>query len=320
MWAMLAWLPVVAGAAQQVCAPLASQAYGGPLYDAMAQTDQTLDGSDAIKTAKDNGVLGIALFARVHNSKHMQDGRRLVHKLAEKNPGFILEGAPKLMDMRDDLDSSYIADALSGAANHTYAFLGEILYTHGDKSGGQQTMSGERYIDPGNPGTARLIEGLKGKSVPFMMHWEVYDWNRDWPIFDRLYGAYPDQIFVWPHVGFASAEQASTVLAAHPNVWATLSKKENENENLADEDKEDAIGPPVTDACNVLDPQWKTFMSRFHDRLLFATDAHKPHRWSQYAHVVQRWRQILGQLPPDVAQDIAYRNAAKLYHLPGGAG
>jgi hypothetical protein len=282
----------------------------------MAQTDQSLDGDEAVETAKANGVTGIALFARMLlKSQHPQDGRHLVHRLSERNPGFILVGAPKLMDMRGDLDSWYLSDVASGVADHRYAFIGEILYSHGDKSGGEETLGGERYIDPGSPGTARLVEELRGKAVPIMTHWEVYDWQRDWPNFDKLYGAHPDQIFVWPHRGFASADQAAIALAAHPNLWATLSKKEKENENLADEDKEASIGPPVADACNVLDPQWKAFIIRFHDRLLFATDAHKPNRWSNYAKVVRRWREILGQLPPDVAQDIAYRNAARLYQL-----
>lgn len=151
-----------------------------------------------------------------------------------------------------------------------------------------------------------------------MTHWEVYDWERDWPLFDRLYGTYPDQAFVWPHLGFADSQQATIVLAAHPNVWATLSKKEKEHENLADSDKEDDIGPPVTDACGVLQSDWQAVMIRFKDQLLFATDAHKAGRWSRYTDIVARWRTILGQLPADVAEEIAYRNAAKLYGLTPG--
>jgi hypothetical protein len=40
-----------------------------------------------------------------------------------------------------------------------------------------------------------------------MAHWEVYDWDRDWPNFQRLYAQYPGQIFIWPHAGFGSAKQ-----------------------------------------------------------------------------------------------------------------
>ncbi|WP_420996555.1 amidohydrolase family protein [Cupriavidus sp. 30B13] len=80
-----------------------------------------------------------------------------------------------------------------------------------------------------------------------------------------------------------------------------------------DEDKAEEIGPPVVDACNALQPEWRATLIRFHDRLMFATDAHKAHRWSNYARIVDRWRGILGQLPPEVAQDIADKNAQRLY-------
>jgi hypothetical protein len=61
----------------------------------------------------------------------------------------------------------------------------------------------------------------------------------------------------------------------------------------------------VSDTCNVLTPEWKDFMINFSDRLLFATDAHMTNRWAKHANVVQRWRVILGQLPPEVAARIA---------------
>jgi len=292
------------------CSPPTDPAYQGPLFDSMAQTDQFLDGESAIKTAQANGVTGIALFARVHRKAN---GKSLVQKLAREYPNFIILGAPKLFDMRYDLDSSFIDDVLTGVAERRYAFVGEILYTHGDKIGGEETSSGERYIDPMRPGTAKLINGLKNKSVPVMMHWEVYDWVRDWPKFDQLYGEFPDQIFVWPHLGFGSADKVAIVLAAHKNVWATLSKKELTNANLSDDEKSGEIGPPVVDQCDVLQPEWKDLMIRFQDRLLFATDAHKEGRWKQYEAIVNRWRVILGQLPPDVAKAIAYQNASRLY-------
>ncbi|MEF3063476.1 amidohydrolase family protein [Pandoraea apista] len=313
---LLLWTSAVC-AQTPACVGSAAPPYQGPLFDAMAQTDQWLDIDSAVATAKRNGVTGIALFARVHKK---QDGRSLVNHAAEKNPGFILVGAPKLFDMRGDLDNSYVSDVLKGVDAHRYTFVGEILYTHGDKSGGEVTASGERYIDPTRAGTSKLISGLQGKSVPVMTHWEVYDWERDRPLFDKLYSTYPDQVFVWPHLGFADAQQATAMLSAHPNVWATLSKKEKAGENLADSDKEDDIGPPVIDACGVLQPDWKAVMIRFQDRLLFATDAHKAGRWSRYADIITRWRAILRQLPPDVAEEIAYRNAAKLYGVaPGSA-
>ncbi len=294
----------------QTCAAPQTAPYEGPLFDAMAQTGQDLNGEAAIAAARAVGVTHMALFARVHKR---EDGRDLVARLAKAHPDFVVMGAPKQFDMRGDLDSDYVRDAVGGVAQGRYAFIGEILYTHGDKEGGEVTATGERYIDPTRAQTARLVDGLKAHPVPILTHWEVYDWARDWPRFDRLYTAHPQQVFVWPHAGFGSPRQLGEVLSTHPNVWATLSKKEKAQTSLADEAKAENTGEPVADACGALRPEWRAAMMLYADRLMFATDAHMANRWANYQTIVRRWRRLLGQLPPDAAAAIAYGNAARLY-------
>ena len=164
-------LPVSAAMAQSCVRPTVTP-YAGPLFDAMAQTDQMLDGEAAIATARSAGVTRMALFARVHRR---QDGRALVSGLAAAHPDFIVLGAPKFFDMRADLDGSYVRDVLAGTASGQYKFVGELLYAHGDKQGGEVTATGERAIDASAPNTRRLIAGLQGRHVPVMTHWEVYD-------------------------------------------------------------------------------------------------------------------------------------------------
>ncbi len=299
-----------AEAQSQACAPEEAAPYAGPLFDAMAQTGQNLNGEAAIAAARAVGVTRMALFARLHKQ---EDGRGLVARMAKEHPDFIVIGSPKLFDMRGDLDPSYVRDVVGGIAQGRYAFVGEILYTHGDKDGGEVTDTGERYIDPTRTQTAKLVEGLKTRNAAVLTHWEVYDWTRDWPRFDRLYGAWPRQIFVWPHAGFGSPQQLEQVLSAHPNVWATLSKKEKAQTSLADQDKAINTGEPLADGCGVLRPEWRAVLIRYADRLMFATDAHMPNRWSNYKNIVRRWRRLLSQLPPDAAAAIAYGNAARLY-------
>ena len=298
----------------QECVPPKASPYAGELFDAMAQTDQRLNGTAAIATGKSEGVTHLALFARIHNRN---DGSALVDRMAAANPAYIVEGSPKRFDrqMRGDLPTFFVDEVLAGAAAGRYRFVGEILYTHGDKEEGEVTDTGERYIDPLAPGTRRLVNGLKDAHVPVMTHWEVYDWARDWPKFDALYGAYPGQIFIWPHVGFGSASEASEVLRKHPNVVGTLSKKEKADASLKDEDKAEQVSGAVTDSCGNLLPEWRDVMLQFSDRLMFATDAHKESRWANYALIVRQWREILGQLAPEVATAIAYKNAYRVYGL-----
>ena len=285
--------------------------YDGPLFDAMAQIDAGMEGVvlDAIARAQ---VARMALFAR---AKAKGSGAGDVDALVAVHPQIFVRGSPKIFDARGDLPLTYIRDVLDGVVARCYRFVGEILYTHGDKAKGERTADGERYVDPSEPGTRKLLAELAVGETPLMAHWEVYDWSRDWPLMNALYAEFPKQIFIWPHLGFGSAVQAETVLASHANVIATLSKKEgNAERSFADANKGAALGSAlVVDGCDTLDPDWKAFLVRRADRLMFATDAHKPSRWSEYPGVVRRWRRILAQLPPEVAAKIAHVNADRLY-------
>jgi hypothetical protein len=268
--------------------------YDGPLFDAMAQLHRKVDGNQAIETIRRARVVRLALFARIHRKGSSFD---TVLALKRRNPDFILLGAPKAFDQRRDLDARFVDDVLTGVKRHGYRFIGEILYTHGDKSHGEQTPTGERYIDPLRPGTARLLEGLRPHRLPVMTHWEAYAWERDWPRFDKLYGAWPEQRFIIPHGGFASTVQIGQILARHANVVVTLSKREKDRRSYSDPDHSKRSGPGLIDRCKRVRAGWRRLLDRYPNRFLFATDAHKRKRWDSYARNVRRWRRILGQLP-----------------------
>jgi hypothetical protein len=154
-------LPIAAVA--QSCTAPAVASYAGALFGAMAQTGQSLDGETAIAASRSVGVTRIVLFARVHN---VEDGRNLVASMTTAHPDVVILGSPKLFDMRGDLAGSYVRDVLAGVMSRQYKFVGEVLYAHGDKSGGEVTAKGERYIDPTQPNTQRLVAGLGGMHVP----------------------------------------------------------------------------------------------------------------------------------------------------------
>jgi hypothetical protein len=178
---------------------------------------------------------------------------------------------------------------------------------------GEQTADGERFADPGQPGTRALLDGLKDLNVPVMAHWEVYDWDRDWPNFRWLYAEYPRQIFIWPHAGFGSAGQVAEVLATNGNVVVTLSKKEEANRSMSDRGKAALLGEALVDDCGTLVAEWRALILKYPDRFLFATDAHKDFRWERYGRIVERWRAILAQLPAEAAAAVAFHNAERLY-------
>jgi Amidohydrolase len=309
----LAALSLAAGrgvTAVAACASAVVRPYAGPLFDAMAQIESSQSADFVLDAMRAFNVGHMALFARLHRRR---SGEHNVLQAGARAPDRIVMGAPKAFDERDDLTDGFVRRTLSEISTRRYAFVGELMFTHGDKIHGEQTAEGERYVDPLSPGVLRLMDGLEGRSIAVMTHWEVYDWKRDWARVSELYRRYPRQTFIWPHAGFGDVEQVVEVLDRHAHVVATLSKKEHDQRQLSDNAKAARLGAGLVDACNELKSEWKALIVQYQDRLMFATDAHKDFRWRRYGDVVTTWRGILAQLPPDVAEKIAYRNALRVY-------
>jgi predicted TIM-barrel fold metal-dependent hydrolase len=256
----------------------------------------------------------MALFARQHRKRN---GEASVLSLKQRFPQRFVIGTPKPFSERGDLSDGFVAQTAAYLKDQRYQFVGELLFAHADKSHGEQTLEGERYVAPDGKNVDRLLAEVERRRVPVMLHWEVYDWNRDWPAFHALYTRFPAVTFIWPHAGFASHEQVATVVSSHDNVMVTLSKKEKEKSpgSLSSEEKREMLGEAVVDDCDVLRREWRALFTRYPERFMFATDAHKPHRWARYAEVVEQWRLILGQLPDPLAQALAWRNAERVYGL-----
>ena len=284
--------------------------YAGPLFDAMSQIDGTVDMDAAMDRVRQAGVTRLGLFARSHRRLHEEEADVL--DLARKNPDLVVLGAPKYFLLDHDLAGAYIRATLDGIREHGYRFIGEILYTHGDKKSGKQYASGERYVDPTKPGTARLLEAIAPLHIPLMTHWEPYAPDRDFPRFHALYDAWPDQIFVVPHMGFASPGQVEEFMSRHPNLHMIISKKERSVPDFSDPGKEAMTGSSFLDN-GTLRPEWKEILIRYQDRLIFGTDPHMNKLWLLYPTTIRIQRLVLGQLPPEAAEKIAHKNAEKLY-------
>ncbi|MEF2231762.1 MAG: amidohydrolase family protein [Pseudodesulfovibrio sp.] len=288
----------------------AAPAYDGPLFDAMSQIDETVDMDQAMALVRAAGVGRLALFAR--SRKDLHDGEQAVLDLAARNPDLVVLGAPKYFQLSGDVSADFIRATVDGVRKHGYRFIGEILYTHGDKKSGKQYSAGERYVDPSRPGTARLLTAIAPLRIPLMVHFEPYAPERDFPRLHALLSAWPDQVFLLPHMAFASPEQVDDFLSRHPNLYALMSKKERRMEDFCDPDKLAMTGSAMLDG-HTLRPEWKALLVKHQDRILFATDPHMRKLWMQYGEAVKRQRVVLGQLPRDAAEKIACRNAERVY-------
>ena len=311
-------LPLLAA----LLSPFEVYGYDGPLFDAMAQLnhkseDERPGFEKSISRVRDAGIYKIALFAR--SRKYLGENEKALLNLHRNNKDLIVLGAPKYFLHENDIGKSFTKRTLKNIDKYKYSFVGEILFTHADKcntsSIGRQHESGETYLDPSGKGFADFLVKVSSKNIPVMTHWEFYDWERDWPKFSKLFLDFPNQKFIIPHMGFGSPKQAKLILSTHDNVYMTISKKNKDKRNICDPIKQSKFGSGFLNDKNQLKDEWKEILIEYQDKLLFATDAHKKHRWKEYSEIVRIYRDILNQLPEEVSKKIGYLNAEKIYDI-----
>jgi len=113
----------------------------------------------------------------------------------------------------------------------------------------------------------------------------------------ELFTLEPRLKVIWAHAGMSSGPQAvGALLDRYPNLWVDLAIRNGD------------VAPGGT-----LDPGWRAVFLRHSDRFLAGTDTWVTSRWEALPGSVAEVRAYLKQLPPDVAEKIAYKNAERLF-------
>ena len=113
---------------------------------------------------------------------------------------------------------------------------------------------------------------------------------------ERLLTLYPEVRILWAHAGMSSpVKEVGRLLDRYPKLWVEL-----------------ALRFDVAPGGN-LDPEWRTLFLRHPDRFMVGTDTWTTSRWDSLVEEARATRRWLGQLPRDVADQIAYRNGERLF-------
>jgi hypothetical protein len=113
----------------------------------------------------------------------------------------------------------------------------------------------------------------------------------------ELFTLEPRLKVIWAHAGMSSGPQAvGALLDRYATLWVDLALRNGD------------IAPGGT-----LDPGWRALFLRHPDRFLAGTDTWVTSRWEALPSSVTDVRAYLKQLPPDVAEKIAYKNAERLF-------
>ena len=112
---------------------------------------------------------------------------------------------------------------------------------------------------------------------------------------ERLFAQDPGARILWAHSGFERPEKVRELLRKYRNLWCDLAFRSDHA----------ALGKPV--------PEWRAAFLEFPDRFMVGTDTFTPERWHYVGEHASWSRGWLADLPPDVAERIAWKNGEALF-------
>ena len=110
---------------------------------------------------------------------------------------------------------------------------------------------------------------------------------------------------IWAHTGIggASVERVDALLARYPRLMGELSYRPG-------------LTCPGADGSERLCPTWRALLLKYPTRFLIGSDTWVNQRWLYYDDLMQGYRAWLGDMPLDVARNIAWNNGARTFGLP----
>ena len=112
---------------------------------------------------------------------------------------------------------------------------------------------------------------------------------------ERQFRQDPDARILWAHSGFETPQKVREMLRRYRNLWCDLAFRSDHA------------------SAGKVDPGWREAFLEFPDRFVLGTDTYTPERW-YYVVEHARWsRDWLADLPPEVAQRIAWKNGEALF-------
>ena len=275
-------------------APLVQAAdYSGPLLDAHLHYNvEAVQGphpiSDVLARMQRNGVRAI-----VANSRPNDGTKALVEARTQTDAaGVTVVPFIRLYRNRADYDNWYRDESIyemvqaeftRGTARGPYRGIGEFhLYDSRNANG---------------PVARKLMAFAEDKQLAVLAH-------VDDVAVDLLMANAPSKgqklRLIWAHTGIGGTpvERVEVMLARYPLLMGELSYR-----------------PGLTCEGGLLCPAWRALLLRYPDRFLIGSDTWINPRWQQYDELMQGYRRWLGDLPPDVARQIAWDNGAALFGL-----
>jgi predicted TIM-barrel fold metal-dependent hydrolase len=157
--------------------------------------------------------------------------------------------------------------------------------------------------DPSAPAFMNILELAAQRGVPVVIHDELTPAAA--ASLEAALAAHRQATIVLAHAGEATPAALEPLLARNANLMVDLSGMHFQRT------------PALATEKGALDPTWKALIVKMPDRFLVGIDVWAARLFEPATlDRLMRWtRRILGELPPDVAERVAWKNAAALYRI-----
>ena len=273
--------------AMLAAAPARAADYAGPLVDAHSHVPNATAIDAYVAAMKRHNVTRVILLGVGGAQK---DDAAWIAAAVKKYPDRVVAGQP-------------VADpAAATAASRLDAELGKS----GARAVGEvHIRQVSRKIDrsPADAAFVKILEVAAKHKTPVVIHDEL---NAEAAkALEAALSAVPAATIVLAHGGESTPATLEGLLERHPNLVVDLSGMHFQRT------------PALATEKGPLDPAWKALIVKRPDRFVMGIDvwAARLFEPAMLDRLMTWTRRILGELPPEVAERIAHRNAAALYRL-----
>jgi hypothetical protein len=169
-------------------------------------------------------------------------------------------------------DPSIIQHVEARLKANTYAGIGEF-HAYG--------------ADADTPVMRRMVELAKEYRIFLHAH-------SDADAVERMFRHNPEALVLWAHSGFEPVGKVRAMVTKYETLWADVAHRDDQAPS------------------GKLDPTWRQLFIDFPDRFMVGTDTYTPERWHYVVEHASYSRKWLAELPAELADNIAFRNAERL--------
>lgn len=308
----------------------AARAYDGPIVDGHAHWGAAFEAKAIVERYKRAGVVAQVVMPRYLGVLEDPPTRdEVVIDLAQTYPGeiFVLAGMqrPEFTFMNWNRPSSEARNILieveGRLASGAVRGIGEVLIRHWAYPGDGGRIGRHAEIDQ-RPNTTfmRLLSDLATRyDVPLVIHMEGYpDLVEE---LDRLLADFRGLKLVWAHsCGRSHPEIIRRLFDRHPRLNCDLSNMTHTGGYGSGWPRSESF-TVLMEKDGVFTDDWRQLILDYPTRFYVGMDVAHKSRWTMAAgntfeRRVQRTRELLRQLPLEVARRLAHDNAVELFKLP----